>query len=111
MGHVYPNRAGLAVAAILAGWHLVWSLLVALGLGQQVMDIAFQMHFMKSEAVIEPFNLAMAGMLLAVTAVVGYLTGAGLALAWNCLHWWNRVEKPHGSRAAANRPATPLRAS
>jgi hypothetical protein len=32
------NRVGLAGAVLLGGWHLVWSILVATGVGQALYD-------------------------------------------------------------------------
>jgi DNA replication protein DnaC len=37
------NKAGLAVAAFLAGWHLAWSVLVATGLGQAGGQLLFHL--------------------------------------------------------------------
>ena len=55
MAHIHPNRAGLAFAAVLAGWHAVWALLVAFGGAQKVLDFAYKLHFMESDAVVGPF--------------------------------------------------------
>lgn len=88
MGRISPNRVGLSVAAVLAGWHVVWSLLMALGVAQRALDVAFALHGMKSEAVFGPFNLTTASLLVLATAIIGYVSGAVGAFTWNCLQFW-----------------------
>lgn len=85
MGHVDPNRLGIVAAVMLTAWHGIWLTLVATGQAQKVADFVLRMHAMKSEVVVEPFNLPMAGLLLASTAVLGYLGGLAAGALWNCL--------------------------
>ena len=86
MTNINPNKAGLAVGALLGAWHHTWSLLVALGLAQPLIDFLFWIHFVKPVYVIEPFEIARAAILIAVTAGIGYVTGLVFALLWNRLH-------------------------
>lgn len=86
MGNISPNKAGLALAALLGGWHLTWSLLVALGLAQPLIDFLFWIHFIKPVYVIEPFEIVRAAILVLVTAGIGYVTGFAFGLLWNRLH-------------------------
>ena len=72
--------------SVIAGWHLCWSMLVALKWAQPVIDFVFWMHFIKPIYVIEPFEIARAAILLIVTAGVGFLIGSVFALVWNALH-------------------------
>ena len=81
-----PNRAGLVLAAVIGGWHLLWSLLVAFGWAQPVIDFVFWMHFIKPVYVVEPFTAGKASILIAVTALVGYGTGGFFGIVWNRLH-------------------------
>jgi|GEM_PF-986827 len=85
MGHISVNRAGLTLAAVLAAWHAIWSVLAATGMAQRVHDFAYKLHFMQSDATVGPFDAATAGLLVLTTAAVGYVTGAALAVVWNCL--------------------------
>ncbi|NBW95477.1 MAG: hypothetical protein EBR28_01780 [Planctomycetia bacterium] len=85
MGHVDPNRLGIVVAVVLAAWHAVWEGLVAAGVAQRVADFIYRLHSVKTEMVIEPFDAGRAGLLLLLTAVLGYAAGAVAALLWNCL--------------------------
>jgi hypothetical protein len=80
------GKAGIVLGAVIGGWHLCWSILVALKWAQPVIDFVFWMHFIKPIYVIEPFEIARAGILLIVTAGVGFLIGSVFALVWNALH-------------------------
>lgn len=108
MGHIHVNRAGLTLAAVLAAWHAIWAALAAFGAAQPVYDFAFRLHFMKTDAVVGAFDPASAGLLLLATAAVGYVTGAGLALVWNCLTALAEARR-HGE-APLGRPGKPARA-
>lgn len=85
MGHVDVNRLGIVAAVMLAAWHGIWMALVAAGVAQPVADFVLRMHAMRSEVVVEPFHAGMAALLLAATAVVGYVGGVVAAALWNCL--------------------------
>lgn len=74
------GKAGLVLGAVIGGWHLCWSMLVALKWAHPVIDFVFWMHFIKPIYVIEPFEIARAAILLIVTAGVGFLIGSVFAL-------------------------------
>jgi hypothetical protein len=84
--HISVSKAGLVLGALMGGWHLCWSVLVALKLAQPVVDFVFWIHFIKPVYVIEPFEIARAAILLIVTTGVGFLVGSALALVWNAVH-------------------------
>jgi hypothetical protein len=84
--HLNPVKTGIAIAAAFAGWHLSWSILVALGWAQPVIDFVFWMHFIKPVYVVEPFEVARAAVLLAVTAGLGFVIGWAFAWIWNAVH-------------------------
>ncbi|MGB5083654.1 MAG: hypothetical protein WBO09_03425 [Methylocystis silviterrae] len=80
------NKVGLVGAALLGGWHLVWSILVATGLGQTLYDFILWAHMVHLNIVIGPFNLAASATLIAVTAIFGYVIGYIGAWVWNRVH-------------------------
>ena len=79
-------KAGLVFGFVLGGFHLCWSILVALGWAQPVIDFVFWMHFIKPIYVIEPFEIGKAAILLVTTAGIGFVIGSAFALVWNALH-------------------------
>lgn len=83
---IRPHRAGLILGALLGGMHLAWSLLVAAGWAQTVMDFILWLHFIKLTYAIENFNIGTALLLIVVTASIGYIVGWVFAVLWNKLH-------------------------
>ena len=86
MGPLNPQKAGLALGSVIGGWHVLWSLLVAFGWAQAVIDFIFWMHFINPVYVVGPFNVVTALILVAVTALVGYAVGYAFAAVWNRIH-------------------------
>jgi hypothetical protein len=86
MKAIDPVKAGLALGAVLGGFHLCWSLLVAMGWAQAVIDFIFWVHFIKPVYTIEPFNAGIAGILIVITSLVGFLLAFVFGLLWNRLH-------------------------
>ncbi len=79
-------NAGIVVGTLFGGWHLCWSILVALGWAQPVIDFVFWIHFIKPIYVIEPFEISRMVILLIVTSGIGLVIGSSFALVWNVLH-------------------------
>jgi len=84
--HINVGKAGLVVGTVYCGWHLCWSVLVAVRLAQPIIDFVFWMHFIKPIYVIEPFEIVRAAILVAVTSSIGFVIGSVFALIWNALH-------------------------
>jgi hypothetical protein len=55
---IHPHRAALTAAILLGGWHFLWSLLVAVGWAQPLIDFIFWIHFLRPVYVVERFNIA-----------------------------------------------------
>jgi len=86
MGAIHPMRAGMVLAVLFGGWHLLWSLMVAVGWAQPLVDFIFWIHFIRPVYVIESFNAGTALLLILVTAAIGFITGWSFAFLWNRLH-------------------------
>jgi hypothetical protein len=81
-----PNRVGLVIGALVAGWHLVWVLLILCDLAQQVLNFVFWAHMIQPVYTVRPFDSQAASTLIAVTFFSGYVLGFIGALIWNQLH-------------------------
>jgi hypothetical protein len=78
-----PNRVGLVLGVVLGGMHLVWALLVAAGVAQDLMDFIFRLHFIRPVYFVEAFDPLRALGLVVLSAASGYCIGAVFALFWN----------------------------
>ena len=83
---ISPSKAGLVLAVLFGGWHLIWAMLVAMHWAQPLIDFIFRLHFITPVYVVGAFNLATAALLIAVTALIGLVIGFVFALVWNRLH-------------------------
>jgi hypothetical protein len=77
------TTTGLAIGAMMGSMHLLWSLLVAAGFGQSILNFFFWMYFIKPIALIEPFEFTRALPLVAVSSVIGFVLGSAAARLWN----------------------------
>ncbi len=84
-GPVNVVRAGVVLGAVLGGWHLCWSALVAIGWAQPVIDFIFWIHFIRPVYVVEAFDFTRAFVLILVTAGIGFAIGASFAFLWNVM--------------------------
>jgi hypothetical protein len=81
-----PNKAGLVIAALIGGWHVIWVALVATGWAQPLINFVFWAHMIRPIYVIQPFDAVAAVTLLVVTSMSGYIFGYAGAILWNRLH-------------------------
>ncbi len=79
------HKTGLAVGSFFGLWHLIWSLLVALGLAKPLIDFILGLHFIQYSYSLAPFSLGTAALLVIITALVGYVAGWVFATLWNKL--------------------------
>lgn len=82
-----PFTVGLYTGLLFSFCHLIWVILVALGLAQGWMNFIFSLHFLNNPFQVGVFNVVTAVVLIIVTFVVGY--GFGWVAAWI----WNRMQK------------------
>lgn len=74
---------GLVIGAMMGGIHLLWSLFVAAGWGQSVLNFFFWMYFIKPIDLIEPFQSTRALTLVAISSTIGFVLGSVAARLWN----------------------------
>ncbi len=84
--HLNPQKTGLALGMLLGGFHTVWSLLVALGWAQPLVDFIFWAHMVRVAYIIEPFSFEQALILIAITTGGGFVLGNIFAAIWNHAH-------------------------
>lgn len=84
--HINPNKAGLALGGLFGAWHVLWSLLVAFGLAQGLLDFMFRLHMLEPLQIVRSFDLITAASLVVVASVTGYVLGQVFAWFWNRLH-------------------------
>lgn len=65
--------------------HLLWSLVVAFGFAQGLMDFIFSIHFLNNPYIVNSFDVTLAAILVVVTFIVGYAGGWIFAYMWNML--------------------------
>ena len=74
------------MGVFVGGLHLVWSVLLALGWAQALVDFKLRMHMISVPVVVNSFDLSTAVMLVIVTTIAGYIIGNIFARVWNRMH-------------------------
>jgi hypothetical protein len=74
---------GLVTGGMMGGLHLLWSLSVAAGWGQSILNFFFWMYFIKPIDLIEPFQPARAITLVAISSIIWFVLGSLAARLWN----------------------------
>lgn len=80
------HATGMALGGFAALVHAVWSLLVAWGTAQGLLDFIFSIHFLENPYFVGQFVLATAVTLVVVTFALGYVFGWVFAWVWNRVH-------------------------
>jgi hypothetical protein len=83
---INKNKTGIVVGLLIGLWHLTWSLLVAFGVAQAVINWIFRLHFIQPPYTITAFNLVTAVTLIVVTSIIGFVMGWLFGAIWNWLH-------------------------
>ncbi len=86
MNNINANKVGLTFGALTGGVHLVWSVLVAFGWAQPLLDFIFTLHMVEPVIVVGYFDIMLAGTLVIITAIIGYIVGYIFSLIWNWFH-------------------------
>ncbi len=71
------------LGAFVGGIHLLWSVIVAVGLAQPLVDFILSVHFLNNPFTVAQFDLWFAFLLVAITSIVGFVVGWFLAFLWN----------------------------
>lgn len=79
------NKTALTVGSFMGLMHLLWSVVVALGFAQGLMDFVFSLHFLNNPYTVNNFDVTLAAMLVVMTFVVGFLGGWIFARMWNMM--------------------------
>ncbi len=77
------NHVGLTLGAFFAFFHLVWLVLVVMGVAKKLLDWVLSLHQMTWSYTVNPFDLGKGIMLLIITFIAGYILGWVLAAIWN----------------------------
>jgi hypothetical protein len=86
MQELNKNKTGLILGAFLGFWHFAWSLLVATGVAQTILDFIYYLHFLNNPFQVSVFDIRTAALLIVITSAVGYVFGWLLAFLWNIFH-------------------------
>ncbi|HRY59919.1 MAG TPA: hypothetical protein P5096_00890 [Patescibacteria group bacterium] len=74
---------GIALGLFMGGFHLLWVILVALGVAQAIYDWILSLHFISLSYSIGSFEFWTALELIVFTAIVGFIGGYIFASIWN----------------------------
>ena len=83
MSKVSEKQVALTLGSFAALVHLVWSIFIAAGIGQALVDWIIGLHMVSFQFTVGAFNLVTAITLIVVTFVLGSLIGYVLATIWN----------------------------
>ena len=86
MNNMNKSKVGLVFGVFIGGLHFVWSILVAFGWAQPLLNFVFMLHMIKSPFIVGDFNVWIALSLVAITSIIGYVVGYVFAFIWNKLH-------------------------
>ena len=80
------HKVGLTLGFFAGLWHLVWSVLIALGWAGSLLDFVFSMHSLNNPYIIAPFSLGRSVLLVVITFVIGYVVGNVFVKIWKSVH-------------------------
>ncbi len=84
---INPKRAAITLGTLAAVLHILWAIVVASGLGQQLVTWKLGIHFLNNPYTVATFN-ALTAIVLIVAAFAG-----GAALGWMLAAVWNWAGK------------------
>ena len=86
MNKLNINKVGLTLGSFVGLLHACWSVLVAIGWAQSLVDFNLKMHMAELPLTILSFDFGTAVMLIVIAFLVGYVVGSAFAFLWNRFH-------------------------
>jgi len=83
------STTALTFGFFVAVMHVVWMLMVYIGVAQTYLNWIFGIHLLSVQVRVLPFNLNTAITLVFFTFLIGYLVGWVFATVWNKVHKGN----------------------
>jgi hypothetical protein len=83
---MHKNIWGLIVGSFFAGIHLLWAILVLIGIAQPLLDFTCRLYFTNNPFTVGKFEILAAIELIVFTFALGYITGWLLALLCEKIH-------------------------
>lgn len=80
---INKNKLGLVIGSYAAIVHLVWVILVALGLAQPLINFIVRLHFIDFPHKIASFDFVNAILLIVIAFIAGYIGGYIIGTIWN----------------------------
>jgi hypothetical protein len=68
------------------GLHLVWSIFIALGWAQAIVNFSLWAHMVSLSFVVKAFDLSAAATVIIIASLIGYVVGYVFAKIWNWMH-------------------------
>ena len=86
MNQVSSHKVGLVLGGMFAILHVVWALMVFIGIAKPFFDWILGLHFLNFQYSVNPFAFFNALILVIVTGIIGYIVGYVCGWLWNLAH-------------------------
>jgi len=86
MQKINANKAGLTLGIMGVLLHLLWVILIYLGMAQTILEFVSEMHLIRNQVIVFPFNTGNAAGVVVMSFVVWYIVGYLTAKIWNFLN-------------------------
>ena len=83
MTKLNQKQVALTLGTFLALMHLVWAILVAVGVAQSLVNWSIGLHMMSFQFTVGAFSLVSAIELIVVAFIIGSIVGFVFATIWN----------------------------
>lgn len=80
------KKVALALGSFAALFHLVWGILIAIGMAQPVLNFVYNLHSLNNPFVVMAFDPMKTLGLIIFTFIMGYIFGYVFAMLWNKFH-------------------------